>query len=215
MTLENQGLDSDLLPVHLDSALYDQLVVDPNTNELYEGEPWIIFFLERRSFHCTKFKPIYERIATHLSDYARFGIVDGIKHDSLSETFQIVKYPTILMIIDKTVYHYVYDGDQEEEPLFKKFIEGGYLKAKKIVPLRPRLDTFAMILVNLNKRMPAINKTLDSYIYERIGLTHINPYQKLSFTVGGGMITIGLSLMVVVYYCFGPLGAHEHQDDSC
>ena len=37
-------IDEDKLPIRISEKLYDEIVVDPMTNDIYPGLPWFIYF---------------------------------------------------------------------------------------------------------------------------------------------------------------------------
>ena len=61
---ENPKIDPAMLPLRIDVKTYDDYVVDPNTNQMYKGLPWVIFFYHEPCGFCKIFKPEFEKIAS-------------------------------------------------------------------------------------------------------------------------------------------------------
>ena len=171
---------------------YDDYVVDPNTNQMYRGLPWVIFFYHEPCVLCKNFKAEYEKIASKNQDIARWGLGEGFYEEYLMETFDLKKYPTIVLIKNHTVYYY--EG-QRSEDLIVKFIQEDYKKAHLQRPLKARVGPYMLQMIYFMRRLPAINDFLDTYLFNYIGFSHLDVIQKLCMTVGFTLFIIGVYLM--------------------
>ncbi len=57
----NKEFDKSILNVTVES--YDKFVVDPNTQDIYPGKPWVIFFYWKQCIYCKFFMPYFEKAA--------------------------------------------------------------------------------------------------------------------------------------------------------
>ena len=100
------AIDEDKLPIRIDEKLYDEIVVDPMTNDIYPGLPWFIFFYSRKCPWCQDFKVEFEDFASRMTDVARFGMIDAHECEFLKESYRLKAYPTLALLYDGMVYEY-------------------------------------------------------------------------------------------------------------
>ena len=108
--------------------MYDKLVVDPMTNDIYEGKPWFLFFYVKKCRWCSEFKPYYEDYASRMKDIANFGMINGHECELIKETFNINAYPTLLLLKDGIAYQY--EGTRLFESI-RAFILRDHIYTKK------------------------------------------------------------------------------------
>ena len=102
----NPDIEPEKLPVLIDEKNYDELVVDPMTNDIYPGDPWFLLFYVKGCSWCQEFKPEFEELATKLHGNARFGMIDCHQSEYIKESYKINAYPTLLLVYDGMVYEY-------------------------------------------------------------------------------------------------------------
>lgn len=132
----SKTIPEDKLPLRIDEKIYDEVVVDPMTNDIYPGLPWFIYFYSRKCNYCQEFKPEFEDFASRLTDIARFGMVDAPANEFLKETYRLTAYPTMALIYDGMVYEY--EGTRTFESI-RAFIKQDHIYINKQYEIPPHM----------------------------------------------------------------------------
>ena len=159
---------------------------------------------------------MYERLSASLQDVARFGIVDGPSQEVLRITYFATRYPTLVIIDQGEVFRYSFNASsiEQEELSLKQFISFGF-QDSEAKPLQPKAGSLMLGIARVLSYLPQVADKLDGIIFERIGMTHLDPVAKVFMTFGLGMAVLGISLIALIYYCFGPNGAHGKPCEDC
>jgi Thioredoxin len=143
-------IDSALLPVRLTDANWNEVVMDPETNQIRDGKQWFIFYYYRKCTICQKFKDQFELISKDLTQEigVRFGMVDVMESELLKESFKVKVSPWIVFLKDGTAFDY--DNLRNKESI-KNFIQsdlsghGAAASNKKLqFPIPPLLTWFGL-----------------------------------------------------------------------
>ena len=141
------------LPIRITEKSYDEIVVDPMTNDIYPGLPWFIFFYSKACGFCQEFKKEFEDLTDRAHDMARYGMIDGHASEYLKYTYNIKAYPTILMLHDGMVYEY--EGMRTFESL-RAFIRQDHIYIDKQYEIPPHLGQVGLYMKYLEKDLPKL-----------------------------------------------------------
>ncbi|CDW74375.1 protein disulfide isomerase family member 4 [Stylonychia lemnae] len=186
------------LPLLIEDKNYDDLVVDPMTNDIYPGQPWLLFFYIKRCSWCQEFKSEFEDLANRLHDVANFGMIDCHKSEYLKESYRISAYPTLILIYDGMAYEY--EGSRTFESI-RAFIKQDHIYIKNQFEIPPHMGEIGLRLRYLERDMPKIEAFLDLHIFEKLGQhENLTREAKLGIVVGAVLLVV-LTLLITLCCC--------------
>jgi len=194
----SKDIDPENLPIRIDEKLYDEIVVDPMTNDIYPGKPWFIYFYSRKCHFCQEFKAEFEDLANRINDMARFGMIDSPNNEFIKETFNLKAYPTIVLIYDGMVYEY--EGMRTFESL-RAFIKQDHIYIEKQYEIPPHIGQIGLWMKYLERDLPKYEPHMDK-IYKPLGLNEkFSLMEKFMFLAAAVAVLIVLSLFVMMCCC--------------
>ena len=72
--------------------------------DVVEGKRWLVYFALQGCKHCEQLAPMMERCA-ELSPDLLIGRVDATKYNGVARTYEVKKFPTILLLDEDGVYY--------------------------------------------------------------------------------------------------------------
>ena len=194
----NPEIPPENLPIQLNEAVYDDIVVDPMTNDIYPGKPWFILFYSRQCHWCQEFKKDFETLSNDLQIIARWGMVDAQACESLSLTYNIDGYPTMVLLYNGMVYQY--DGYRTYDSI-KAFINRDHIYIKKQFEIPPRIGALGMQLKYLERSLPKYEKKLDELIFTRLGYQEMERNQKFMIVIGAAVNLVIFGMIALCCCC--------------
>ena len=153
-------------PIRLNDTTWDELVVDPITNDIYPGKPWLVMFYDKDCKYCQEMKTEFESFANRSHEIANWGMVDGHASELLKETFDIQWYPTMILIQNGMAYEY--EGTRIYESV-RAFIIRDHVYIKKQYEIPPRIYAIGLQLKYLERKLPLWEQQLDTLVFKDYG----------------------------------------------
>ena len=142
----NKDVDPALLPPTINITYYNNHVVNPSTNQVYPGKPWMIMAYWKKCGFCVKFKPEFEEMALKNPDIANWAYVDGVDEEYLRITYNFTSFPWIFMLKGDSMYPY--SGMRNEEKIVE-FITTTYNETATKAPIPPTLTYLGLQYIYL------------------------------------------------------------------
>lgn len=141
---DGHGKTSEKL-LDLTAAAFDELVVDPKTNKIMNGIPWMIMFYAPWCGHCKRLMPVFDEFAEIYGDGHRLNVArvncDESANSNLCTAYEISGFPTVLFLSGE--HFYDYNSERTVEGLKKFVFDGGFEKADSEV-LPKKLEGMAL-----------------------------------------------------------------------
>jgi thiol-disulfide isomerase/thioredoxin len=87
-----------------------------------QGRSWLVYFAVQGCKHCAQLAPMMDYVSDQAPDL-RVGKVDASEHNGLARTFNVKRFPTI-MLFDETGIYYEFMAKRRSPPDLIKFGRG-------------------------------------------------------------------------------------------
>lgn len=192
-------IDEDKLPIRISEKLYDEIVVDPMTNDIYPGLPWFIYFYSKKCRYCQEFKPEFEDFASRMTDIARFGMIDAHECEFIKESWRLKAYPTLALMYDGMVYEY--EGSRSFESI-RAFIKQDHIYINKQYEIPPHIGLLGLWMRYAERDIPRYEKKFDSLIFEKLELHEtLTTMQKAGVLAGAILVALLVPLCALCCCC--------------
>ena len=191
-------IDEDKLPIRISEKLYDEIVVDPMTNDIYPGLPWFVYFYSRNCHFCQEFKPEFEDFASRLTDIARFGMIDAHECEYIKESWRLKYYPTLALMYNGMVYEY--EGYRTFESI-RAFIKQDHIYINKQYEIPPHIGQLGLWMRYAERDIPRYEKKLDELFFSKLDLHEKLTTTEKAAVLGGIALVLFLVPLLMICCC--------------